>query len=42
MVNGYLFVVITSGMVMLELDFSAKNWEVLVEVSSVGLMGQVM
>ena len=36
-----LFVVITSGMVMLELTFSARNWEALVELLSVELMGLV-
>ena len=36
-----LFVVITSGMVMLELTFSARNWEALVELLLVELMGLV-
>ena len=32
---------ITSGMVMLELTFSARNWEALAEVLLVVLMGMV-
>ena len=29
---GYLFVDITSGIMILELDFSARNWEAQVEM----------